>query len=112
MPGQDLVLARVPPTPGGPLHRPEQDLVAAALEEQLRTGAGDREAPEVEVGVVGSALAQGEVPVEPERVALHPSGHPDRQVALVGVARGDAVTNAGDVARVLLGRPRRAPLGT
>src|SRR5215210_7408164 len=79
LPGQDLVLARVPPAPGGPLHRPEQDLVAAALEEQLRAGAGDGEASEVEVGVVGPALGQGEVPVEPERVAVHPAGHPDRQ---------------------------------
>ena len=110
--GQDLVLAQVPAAPGGPLHGPEQDLVAGALEEQLRAGAGDGEAAEVEVGVVGPSLAEGEIAVEPERVAVHPSGHPHRQVALVRVSRGDAVTDAGDVARVLRGRPRRAPLRT
>ena len=98
--GQDLVLAQVPAAPGGPLHGPEQDLVAAALEEQLRAGAGHGEAAEVEVGVVGPALTEGEIPVELERVAVHPSGHAHGHVALVRVPRGDTVTNAGDVACV------------
>jgi hypothetical protein len=109
--GQLRVFAQVPATPGGPLHGPEQDPVVAALEEQLRAGAGDGEAPEVQEGVVRPALTQGEVPVEPERVAPHPPGHPDRQVALIGVPRRDAVTNPGDVTRVPGRRPRRTPLG-
>ena len=110
--GQDLVLVQVPAAPGGPLHGPQQDLVAGAPEEQLRAGAGDGEAAEVEEGVVGPPLAEGEIAVELERVAVDPSGHPHRQVALVRVSRGDACTDAGDVARVLRGRPRRVPLRT
>jgi hypothetical protein len=35
-------------------------VVTAALEEELGAGAGHDEAAEVEVGVVGPALAQGE----------------------------------------------------
>jgi len=49
---------------------------------------------------VGPSLAEGEIAVQLERVAANPSGHPHGQVALVRVSRGDAFTDAGDVARV------------
>ena len=99
------VLARCAAAPGGALHRPRPDVVAGPLEEQLRAGAGDDVPAEVEVGVVGAALAECEVAVE---LVGSPRTRPASrtgQVALVGLAGGDVLPDPGDGARVLVGRP-------
>ena len=104
------VLRRVPAAGRRPLHRAQQHLPAVAdLHEQLRAGAGHGEPAEVEVGVVRAALAQRQVAVEPERIAVHPAGHAHGQVALVGVAGGDPLAHGGDARCVALRPSSRRP---
>ena len=94
--GQAPVLVPVTAAPCRALHGAEQHLVAAALEEQLRAGAGHDEPTQVEVGVVGPALTERQVPVQLEGIPRNVPGHPHGEVALVRVSGGDALPDVGD----------------
>ncbi len=100
--GQAPILVPVTTTSRRALHGAEQHVVAAALEEQLRAGAGHDEPTEIEVGVVRPALAERQVPVQLEGIPRHAPGHPHGQVALVRVSGGDALPDVGDPVGMLL----------